>query len=177
MVGASGALWMFFGLSDRMDQLESQLTAIQNNTATLSQRKDTDSLSQRVDELSAQLTAHLKTVAQIKEASPVPDVKKPSAPAPVATNPAVIAIKPAMDSMHGAWVVNLTSLSHATAANSEVTRLKALGIPAESVKIETQGKIWYRIRVSGFISAEEADRQRKILSNRLGIHDVWISKR
>jgi len=177
MTGALGALWMVFGLSGRMDQLESQLAAMQNNSTTLNQRNDIDSLSQRVDELSTQLTAHLKAVAQIKEASPVPDVKEPSAPAPVTTNPAVIAIKPAMDSMHGAWVVNLTSLSHAVAANNEVAHLKKLGIRAESIKIKTQGKIWYRIRVSGFISAEEADRQRKILGNRLGIHDAWIGKR
>jgi len=177
ITGALGALWMVFGLSGRMDQQESQLAAMQNNSTTLNQRNDIDSLSQRVDELSTQLTAHLKAVAQIKEASPVPDVKEPSAPAPVTTNPAVIAIKPAMDSMHGAWVVNLTSLSHAVAANNEVAHLKKLGIRAESIKIMMQGKIWYRIRVPGFSSAEEADRQRKILGKRLGIRDAWIGKR
>lgn len=177
IIAASGALWMIFDLSDRMDQLESQFATVQNNKVTLNQRKDVASLKQRVDELSTQFTAHLKTIAQAKEASPGPDVKKPFAPATVATKPAVTAIKPAVDSGHGPWVVNLTSLSHAAAANNEVTRLKGLGIRAESIKVMTQGKIWYRIRVPGFASAEEADRQRRILGNRLGIRDTWIGKR
>jgi len=177
IIGASGALWISFGLSDRMDQLESQITVMQNNTAALSQHKDINSLSQRVDELNAQLTAHLKTVARAKEVAPVPDVKKPPVPAPVVTKPSVTAIKPAMDSVHGAWVVNLTSLSNSAAANNELVRLKHLGIHAESVKIERQGKTWYRIRVAGFSSAEDADRQRKILGKRLGIRDAWTGKR
>jgi len=177
IIAALGALWMIFGLPGRMDQLESQLAAMQNNKVTLNQRKDIASLNQRVDELGTRLTAHLKTIAQAKEASPGPDVKKPSAPATVAIKPTVTAIKPAADSGHGPWVVNLTSLSHAAAANNEVTRLKGLGIRAESIKVMTQGKIWYRIRVPGFASAEEADRQRRILGNRLGIRDTWIGKR
>jgi len=177
IIGALGALWMVFGLSGRMDQLESQLGAMQNNRATLNQRKDIASLNQRVDELGTQFAAHLKAIAQTKEASPAPDVEKPAAPVPVATKPVVTAMKPAMDSGHGQWVVNLTSLSHAAAADNEVTRLKKLGIRAESIKVMTQGKTWYRIRVPGFANAKEADRQRRLLGNRLGIRDTWIGKR
>jgi hypothetical protein len=177
IIGASGALWMTTDLSGRMDQLESQLAAMQSNRVTLDQRRDIASLNQRVDELGTQFAAHLKTIARTKEASPAPDVEKSSAPASVVTKPTVTAIKPAVNSGHGPWVVNLTSLSHAMAANNEVTRLKKLGIHAESIKVMTQGKIWYRIRVPGFASAENADRQRKILGNRLGIRDTWIGKR
>ncbi|MDQ6957662.1 MAG: SPOR domain-containing protein [Mariprofundaceae bacterium] len=177
IIAASGALWMIFDLSNRMDQLTSQLAVIQNNEVNLDQRRDITPLNQRIDKLSTQLAAHLKTIAQAKTAPPASDVKKSSVPVPVATKPTVTAIKPAMDSGHGPWVVNLTSLSRAVTANNEVTRLKALGIRAESIKVMTQGKTWYRIRVPGFASAEEADRQRKILGNRLGIHDTWIGKR
>jgi len=177
IIAAAGALWMIFGMSNRMDQLESQFATMQQHAAVSGPGKDIALLNQRVDELGTQLAAHLKTIARTKEVTPVPDVKKPSAPAPVATKPVVTAIKPAADSGHDLWVVNLTSLSHDTAANSEVARLKGLGIRAESIKVMTQGKTWYRIRVPGFSSAEEADRQRKILSKRLGIRDTWIGKR
>lgn len=177
IIGASGALWMAADLSGRMDQLESQLAAMQSNRVTLDQRRNIASLNQRVDELGTQFAAHLKTIAQAKDTSPAPDVEKPPAPASLATKPTVTAIKPAVNSGHGPWVINLTSLSHAIAANNEVTRLKRLGIHAESIKVMTQGKIWYRIRVPGFSSAEDADRQRRILGNRLGIRDTWIGKR
>jgi len=40
----------------------------------------------------------------------------------------------------------------------------------------TQGKTWYRVHVPGFANAKEAERQRKILGNRLGIRDTWIGK-
>jgi len=177
IIGASSALWMIFDLSGRINQMESQVAAMQQQSAAPGPGKDIASLNRRIDDLSTQLAAHLKAIAQTKEVPPAPDVKKPSAPSPVATKPIVTAITPSMDSGHGPWVVNLTSLSHATAANNEVARLKGLGIRAESIKIETQGKVWYRIRVPGFASAEEADRQRKILGNRLGIRDTWIGKR
>lgn len=177
MIGASGALWMDSDLSKRMDQLESRLAGMQRHAVTPAPDKSIASLNKRLDELNARITARFKTIVRTKATNPLAEAKKPSAPLPEAIKPAVAAITPAVDSGRGPWVVNLTSLSHATAANNEVARLKGLGIRAEVIKIETQGKTWYRIRVPGFASAEKAERQRKILTGQLNIQDTWISKR
>lgn len=187
MIGASGALWIDSDLSKRMDQLESRFTGIQQHAVTPAPDKSIASLKKRLDELNARITARFKTIARTRATNPVAEAKKPSAPLPEAIKPikikpikikpAVAAMTPAVDSGRGPWVVNLTSLSHATAANNEVARLKELGIRAEVIKIETQGKTWYRIRVPGFASAEKAERQRKILTGQLNIQDTWISKR
>jgi len=182
MIGASGALWIDSDLSKRMDQLESRLAGLQRHAVTPAPDKSIASLNKRLDELNARITARFKAIARTRATNPVAEAKKPPAPLPEAIKPikikpAVAAMTPAVDSGRGPWVVNLTSLSHATAANNEVARLKGFGIRAEVIKIETQGKTWYRIRVPGFASAEKAERQRKILTGQLNIQDTWISKR
>jgi len=177
IVVASVALWMNFGLSDSMNQMETQLVTMQNNTATLTQHKDITALNQRLNKLNTQFAAHLKTIAHSEDASPVSETKAPPAATPVTTKPAVTAVVPVSHSRQGEWVVNLTSLGNSVAANNELNRLRHLGVHAESVKANIQGKIWYRIRVAGFAGKEAAERQRKVLAKKLGIQDAWSGKR
>ncbi len=75
------------------------------------------------------------------------------------------------------WVLNLTSESSPEAATEEIARLRNMGINAQSLRIESKGKIWYRVLVSGFATDVEANTERLSLEEKLGIHGAWIEKR
>jgi|GEM_PF-3008136 len=178
MIAAAGALWMNFGLSDRVTRLDARLSQIQ--ISANNQRRAIASINRRLDVLTDTLSAQtaMPPPATVKKSPPT--VKSPASPPaskPEVKGPTVIPLSSASDSGSGAWVVNLTSLSSAAAARREVARLGRLGIHAESVRAKAQGKIWYRIRVPGFASASEAKAQSKALENRLDIQDTWIGKK
>jgi len=169
IVAASGALWMNFTLSDRISQLEMQLPGNQETTTVSGQHKEIALLNRRMNDLAA-------TVASLTAT----DLNLPPAVASqdnLPESPRIADINTPSGNHQGIWVLNLISLNNAVAADHELKRLQQLGIHAENVKAEVQGKTWYRIRIPGFASVEEATRQRKILANRLGIHDTWIGKR
>lgn len=69
--------------------------------------------------------------------------------------------QPAMDEplvvSEEGWAVNLQSFYHDSApADEELDRLGAMGIRAEKVYVIVHNKPWYRIRITGFNSKEEA---------------------
>ncbi|MDQ6973139.1 MAG: SPOR domain-containing protein, partial [Mariprofundaceae bacterium] len=84
---------------------------------------------------------------------------------------------PAPRRMSSGWVVNITSVSDSESAYQEVARLKSMGINAESARAYSNGRTWYRIRIPGFASHDEAIRARPSLEARLGIRDTWVGKR
>jgi cell division protein FtsN len=45
------------------------------------------------------------------------------------------------------------------------------------MKAVVNGRVWYRVRVSGFASADAAKSQVKSLRSQTGISDIWIGKR
>lgn len=75
------------------------------------------------------------------------------------------------------WVLNITSVSDQESAYQEVNRLRSMGINAESSRAVSDGRIWYRIRIPGFNSHDEAVRARPGLESRLGIRDTWVGQR
>jgi len=99
-----------------------------------------------------------------------------SLPPPVSSAPAP-QYQNRLSPIGGEWVVNITSVSDPESAYQEVSRLRNMGINAESVTAVSHGRTWYRIRVPGFSSAEEARAQRGVLEARLGIRDTWIGRR
>ena len=121
---------------------------------------------------------------------------KPPAPHEVATRPAITPATPKAAAGHarpatakpaktsaapgtssGPWVVNLTSLSDIHAAKAEVSRLRRMGIAAERIAVRAGGRTWQRIRVTGFASRKDAEQASRALSRRLGLTDVWVSRR
>ncbi len=179
VIGASGALWMNFTLSDHMGQLEAQLPGGQDATAIAEQSKEIALLNQRMNTLEATVSSLMAAASKPALAVAATQASPLQPPVVVATQvkPTIVNVKAPPESHQGAWVVNLISLGNGAAANNELKRLKQMGIHAEGVKAEIRGKTWYRIRVSGFASAEDASRQRKILANKLGLHGTWIGKR
>jgi len=77
----------------------------------------------------------------------------------------------------GGWVVNITSVSDQESAYQEVNRLRSMVINAESAHAVSNGRTWYRIRIPGFNSHDEAVRARPGLESRLGIRDTWVGQR
>jgi len=75
------------------------------------------------------------------------------------------------------WVLNITSVSDQESAYQEVNRLRSMGISAESARAVSNGRTWYRIRIPGFASHDEAVRARPGLESRLGIRDTWVGQR
>ena len=94
---------------------------------------------------------------------------QPSAPAPLPT--------PLPTSSNRGWVVNITSVSDPDSAYQEVQRLRAMGIQAESARAFSNGRVWYRIRVPGFATHDEAAAARPSLEAQLGITDTWVGRR
>ena len=87
-------------------------------------------------------------------------------------------IAPVQRAVHsGGWVLNISSVSDAESARQEVSRLNAMGINAESARAVSNGRVWYRIRIPGFNSHDEAVRARPSIEARLGIRDTWVGKR
>ena len=75
------------------------------------------------------------------------------------------------------WVVNIVSMESQKAAENEVVRLRKNDIHAEFVRIPISGKVWYRIRVSGFKTEQEAISYEKFLKEYHGINAWHVNMR
>jgi len=105
-------------------------------------------------------------------ASTTPD-SNPSLPAPISSEDAASTQKPSS----GGWAINISSVSDSGSALQEVTRLHNMGINAESVQATSNGKVWYRIRIPGFASHDEATAARPSIEKRLGIGGTWVTQK
>ncbi len=153
---------------DRLSQLEAENHNLATQMQTLQQKNE--KLEQRLNDLKNVVANRAKAGKKkalrrkqplIQASTPVKSATKP-APKPV--------IKPK------GWVINLTSVSSSESAKQELARLKSMGVDAQAIRTEARGKIWYRIRVSGFATFEEAEAQGKLLGEKLNISDIWVGK-
>lgn len=100
----------------------------------------------------------------------VKDVVKPAIK-PSATSAQLSMYEVAPGTVKG-WVVNIFSVESKSAAERQIRRLKAKDIHAEYVRVKVKGKIWYRVRVSGFKDEHAAIVFKKFLKEYQGI-DAW----
>jgi len=70
------------------------------------------------------------------------------------------------------WVVNIFSVTSRSTAERKIRQLKTNQIDARYVRVKVKGKIWYRIRVSGFKDKRAAITFKKFLQEYHGI-DAW----
>ncbi len=106
-----------------------------------------------------------KAATAPKSASATKPAAKP-APAPAPHQPA---------QQHQRWVVNIISMETEAAAKQEVKRLRANNIRAEYVRIPVNNKVWYRVRVGGFESEQDAVAYEKFLKSYHGLN-AWHVK-
>ena len=74
------------------------------------------------------------------------------------------------------WVINLLSLTSARTANSELARLRKLGIRADKQTVGKDGQAWYRRRVTGFDSYAGAKAYIETVEKQTGFNSAWVAK-
>jgi len=186
LAGAGASYWFSQGPAGEGSQLEVELAQTADRVSLLEANNRElgtriNALTQKNEELEQQLgdltrvVANRSTAAQKKSVNRKTPVIKPSTPVKPIVKAKTEAKTPTVAKPKG-WVINLTSVSSAESAQQEVARLQLLGVKAQSIRTEARGKIWYRIRVAGFATREEAQAQAELLGESLNIPDIWVGK-
>lgn len=204
LVIAVGAVWFSTRLNGQVAELSTRLDAVnqtpvvmpggdpqtQQALASLEQRlgelavlvegpmshmsesakREREAMLARIDEVEKAVATLRERSAKVVKATPVP-AAPPAAPT-TATAPA-----PAKKSAapRGNWVVNLASLSDEKSAREELARMKRAGIDAELQTAVSGGKTWYRLRVMGFASREEAQAYGDKVRSKIG-GQPWVGR-
>lgn len=79
-------------------------------------------------------------------------------------------------SVDGRWTVNLMSLAVDQATVSIRERLDQAGYATEKQEVQVNGQTWYRVRVSGFSSRQDAQSFARAIDGQYGISQPWIAR-
>ncbi len=193
------ALWMGMGLSSQIDTLNQNVSELQQRLLAQSRRgsmapqaqlgDQLNRLGERVNELAVIVegpVGHLRESnlqalqaldmrlerLEKGQAQPIAESKPlvSKVPVAVATTAAPTTAK------RGGWVINLLSLTSARTANSELARLRKLGIRADKQTVSKDGKTWYRLRVTGFDSYAGAKAYIETVEQQTGFKSAWVAK-
>lgn len=130
--------------------------------------------------------------APVPETRPGPAAQQPvtaapaksltaAAPEPVSdTTPeaaASVAAKPAVGSAKGNWAINIASYTNERIARRELAKMQQQGVDVELVTAEVNGKTIYRARVFGFANRRAATAASTEIKSKLGLEEIWITKR
>ena len=77
----------------------------------------------------------------------------------------------------GRWVINLISTPSKAYADSFGAKAWSKGIHTEQQQAVVKGKPYWRVRITGFTSAQEARAYAGTARERLGLKEVWITTR
>lgn len=75
----------------------------------------------------------------------------------------------------GGWALHVAALASARTAEREAARISAWGYTTDVQATENRDRTWYRVRVRGYGSRQEALQEKPTLETRLGYGGVWIS--
>jgi len=157
----------------QMQRTERKLLEMQERLASMQERLSTkDKQIAELTHLVAEQAIQQKKIAVKKSASAVKkQVKQPVASfQPITSTRKVVKKKPT------GWVIVIASVATRAAANKALKGLKANGVHAEVKPTMVKGKPWFRIRVSGFSSRQEANVKKAYLEKQHGIKGTWIHK-
>lgn len=102
--------------------------------------------------------------------APEPEIR-PEAAAPV------VAAASATGTATGNWVINIASYANERVARRKLAQMQQQGVDVELVKAEVNGKTLYRARVFGFASRRAATAASAEIKSKLGLEEIWITKR
>lgn len=74
------------------------------------------------------------------------------------------------------WTVNLTSVSTLTSAKEIEKGLESRGITSEMIQVTIGEKLFYRIRIPGFSSKQEAEQARLPFLKEKGFSSAWLER-
>jgi len=83
---------------------------------------------------------------------------------------------PSPTARHSNWIINLESFHAQKDASAYIARLAQHGIHADMIAVHIRGRPWYRVRITGYASKQDAEKQRRILGKTLNMNSAWISK-
>jgi cell division septation protein DedD len=76
---------------------------------------------------------------------------------------------------NGPWVINLASFLNKADAENFIENAESRGVTAGLYQVTVNGKIYWRVRVSGFATAAEAKTKTSLIKEKLGLKDVWVT--
>mgnify|MGYP001551770913 FL=1 len=77
----------------------------------------------------------------------------------------------------GGWIINLASVPQKESAERFAEKAKSRGVDARLYQVTVRGKDYWRVHMSGFATAKEAKAQASLVEKKLGIKDVWVTRR
>lgn len=194
------ALWLGLGLNTQIDILNQNVSELQQRVLAQSRRgtiapqaelgDQLNRLGERVNELAVIIegpVSHLRESSQQElqalnlrlERLEQGRVQHPPA-AEIASTPLVSKAEPVaatpQSTKPGGWVINLLSVASAKTAAEELARLRKLGIRADQQTVNQSGKIWYRLRVTGFDSYAGAKAYIETVEQQTGFSAAWVAK-
>ncbi|MEN8170775.1 MAG: SPOR domain-containing protein [Pseudomonadota bacterium] len=179
------------GVVPPQEQLGEQLTQLDarvNNLAVIiegpmshlreSNQRALNALSLRLDRLEKGTVESPSAAAAIPKLHVVPakESKALLGKANPEPEPATLATAPLPTEKKSGWVINLLSALNARTANEELLRLRKLGIRADKQTVNSDGKTWHRLRVTGFSSYEGAKAYIETVEKQTGLKSAWVGK-
>jgi hypothetical protein len=84
---------------------------------------------------------------------------------------------PVNTSKGGPWVINLTSSPSQADADRFAAKVRSRGIETQQQQVTVKGNHYWRVQTIGFSTADEAQSYAGIVREKLGLRDVWITRR
>ncbi|MFQ5344858.1 MAG: SPOR domain-containing protein [Mariprofundus sp.] len=107
-----------------------------------------------------------------------PEVTKPEVAKPKESQPTITSVprhENSPQTNRTAWAVNLVSFARLDSARKAMAQLKAEGVTTEFIEVKTGGHTYYRVRIPGLASRQEAASLRAEFVNRPEFAGVWIA--
>jgi cell division septation protein DedD len=166
------------GVAARQMQIMARLDALAATVDTLHVRLDHEQATQITNSVTQQAehTLQLKAV----QAQLVKLQRQTTADSSVSAQPAGQSRSEAAHTqppVSGDWVVNVASSSREVPIKALQDRLRQQDIRTELQRTDVQGKPRYRLRVTGFASANEARRYAARLVQQADLKGAWVSRR
>jgi len=78
---------------------------------------------------------------------------------------------------NGPWVINLVSLPRKADAERFIVKAESRGVEAGLYQVTVRERNYWRVHVSGFATDTEAKANASQIKEKLGLKDVWVTKR
>jgi len=163
------SLWPYHDSDLQQDASDSQSTPaiIQNESRKATHLPVDKPASSSIDRSTNQAINHAASVAAKRKRQP------PMQSSTSKNNNNQTLFTPARN---GDWAVNLESFIVIDDANTYASKLEKRDIYTDIKTVNIKGKLWYRVRITGFSSKQDAEKQRQLLTKTLHLNSAWISK-
>ena len=166
-------------LSQKVDGLAGQMGALGEASADSSRQEWVDVVNKQklANKTIAELQHKIEVLEKRKMVGPAvngssDNVKPPVAKAPTARKKLKKAPVSGAD-----WSVNLLALREQRQAKNKAAEFAKKGVPVEVAEVVVNKQTWYRLRVSGFSSQNEATAYAGRATKALGLNSVWVTKK